>query len=282
MAVMVELGRTVRLSLNRGPAGAAAAAPPHNSFSAWPAMRGLGSFYQVHVTCRGEIDPVTGYAADIKDIDHAVRTMILPALHAAAPRGAAAGLGAVLRRLLHALQAGLDREVTAVRLELSPFYHLEIRSQDMAHLLVRQQFEFSAAHRLNVPRLSAAANRRLFGRCNNPSGHGHNYRLEVVVRGPIDRRGRVVPVEALDALVDKEVLRRLDHKHLNLDVPAFARLIPSVENIATVIAGLLAHPVRRLGAELEEVSVWETSKTVCTWRAEPPAVRGLNPGRPCT
>jgi 6-pyruvoyltetrahydropterin/6-carboxytetrahydropterin synthase len=173
----------------------------------------------------------------------------------------------MMHRLLRLLQPALKREVTALRLELSPYYHLEIRSRDMAHVLIRQQFEFSAAHRLHVPHLSAEENRRLFGKCNNPSGHGHNYRLEVVVRGPVDRLGRLVPIEALDAMVDKQVLSRLDHKHLNLDVPAFAKLIPSVENIATVIVGLLTGPVRELGAELEEVSVWETSKTVCTLRA---------------
>jgi 6-pyruvoyltetrahydropterin/6-carboxytetrahydropterin synthase len=265
---MVELGRTVRLCVDDRPSRRRAGGlpPVHNGFSGWPPMRGLGRFYEIHVTCRGEIDPVTGYSVDIKDIDRAVRTGALPYLaKLVAGRGEVA-LGAMMRRLQTLLQGELRREVTALRFDLTPYARLEIRSRDMAHLLIRQQFEFSAAHRLHVKGLSARENRRIFGKCNNPSGHGHNYRLEVVVSGAIDRRGRVMSLAGLDALVDRHVLGPLDHKHLNIDVPAFARLNPSVENIARVIFAMLAGPVHRAGAALEEVSVWETGKTVCTCR----------------
>jgi 6-pyruvoyltetrahydropterin/6-carboxytetrahydropterin synthase len=277
---MVELGRTVRLCLDDRPAGrrGTAAGPVHNGFSGWPAMRGLGRFYEIHVTCRGPVDPATGYSVDIKDIDRGVRERVLPYLSKLVRSRGEIPLGAMMRRIWALLQRELRREVAAVRFDLTPYARLETRSDDMAHVLIRQQFEFAAAHRLHVPGLGARENRRVFGKCDNPNGHGHNYRLEVVVRGPIDRRGRIMALADLDALVDRHVLQKLDHKHLNLDVPAFARLNPSVENIARVIFTMLKVPLRRTGAGLEGVSVWETAKTVCTYRAEDDAGRANKPG----
>jgi 6-pyruvoyltetrahydropterin/6-carboxytetrahydropterin synthase len=141
----------------------------------------------------------------------------------------------------------------------------------MDHVIIRQQYEFAAAHRLHVSGLSDEENRRVFGKCNNPSGHGHNYRVEVAIRAPIDAQGHVLPVEKLDATVDAHVIQKLDHKHLNIDVPRFADLNPSVESITREIYHMLQPGVRELGAVLEEVRVWETSKTVCAYRGESPA-----------
>jgi 6-pyruvoyltetrahydropterin/6-carboxytetrahydropterin synthase len=265
---MLELRRTVRFCLN-GPDGSAAAPPRRNGFAGWPPMRGLGRYYELDVRCVGEADPVTGYFINITHIDEAVRRHVLPEMErvlASSPDSGAIATGALLRRILDRLQPALGSSVESVALRLTPFYSLAMRRHDMDHAIVRQQFEFSAAHRLHVPALSAEENRRVFGKCNNPSGHGHNYRLEVAVRAPIDAGGQTLAVEALDALVDDAVIQKLDHKHLNVDVPEFASLNPSVENIAKVIHGLLAPRVGELGVGLEEVSVWETGKTVCTYR----------------
>lgn len=232
-------------------------------------MRGLGRFYQLHVRCVGEADAVTGYFINIRDIDHAVRSHVLPLMNdllAAQPDGVAVPLGSLMQRVLDRLQPPLHGTVASVTLELSPYYRLEIRSRDMNHVLVREQFEFSAAHRLHVDRLSAEENRQVFGKCNNPSGHGHNYRVEVAVRTPVDAAGHVTPVEKLDELVDRVVIQKLDHKHLSVDVPEFKGLNTSVENIAVVIWRMLESAVKELGVELDEVSVWETGKTVCTYR----------------
>lgn len=271
---MLELSRTVRFCLNG--ADDRLDTPRHNGYSGWPAMRGLGRYYQLDVRCRGEADAVTGYFINITHIDAAVRSRVLPYLVSLLgdERGTAeTALGAVMRRMLVLLQPPLNQTIERLRFDLTPFYCLEIRSDDMDHVTVRQQFDFSAAHRLHVESLSPDENRRVFGKCNNPSGHGHNYRLEVAVRAPIDAEGRVLDVETLDRLVDRVVIEKLDHKHLNLDVPEFRTLNPSVENIAKVIHGLLLEPVRQLGVELDEVSVWETTKTVCTYRgAGTPAV----------
>ncbi len=269
---MVELTRTVRFCLN-GPA-AAGAPGRHNTFSAYPPMRGLGRYYELHVRCRGEADALTGYFINIKHIDAAVRATVLPYLESLiAGEGANAdiAMGAVMRAILDQLQPALSRAVVEARLNLTPMYSLAIRSQDMDHVLIRQQFEFSAAHRLHVPGYSDDRNREIFGKCNNPSGHGHNYKLEVAVRAPIDPQGRACDAEAIDQLVDHTVIQQLDHKHLNMDVPQFESLNPSVENIAQVIHAMLLPALPALGVELVEVSVWETGKTVCTYAGKQPA-----------
>jgi 6-pyruvoyltetrahydropterin/6-carboxytetrahydropterin synthase len=173
-----------------------------------------------------------------------------------------------MRQLVRRLAPALRHSIASLTLELTPFYSLTLRSGDMNRVTVRQQFDFSAAHRLHVPTLSDEENRALFGKCNNPAGHGHNYRLEVAVGAPIADDGSVLPVEAIDQLVDETVIRHLDHKHLNLDVPQFAQLNPSIENIARVIYDMLRDAVGQLHVTLEEVSVWETEKTVCTYRGE--------------
>lgn len=100
-----------------------------------------------------------------------------------------------------------------------------------------RRYPFSASHRLHTDRLSAEENSRLFGKCNNPFGHGHNYFLEVTVGGEIDpRTGMVVSPAALDAHVDRAVLSRIDHANLNTDVPEFAANVPTTENLGIEIA----------------------------------------------
>lgn len=138
----------------------------------------------------------------------------------------------------------------------------------MDHVLIRQRYEFSAAHRLHVPGLSDQENREVFGKCNNPAGHGHNYQIEVAVRLPIDPEGQTADAGQIDAIVNQHAIELLDHKHLNTDVPQFAGLNPSVENIVKIIWDMLAGQFNGLGsgAELDELKVWETSKTVCSYR----------------
>lgn len=101
------------------------------------------------------------------------------------------------------------------------------------------RYRFSASHRLDSSALTPEENRRLFGKCNNPFGHGHNYVLDITVEGPVDGSGQVVEREALDRLVKERILRRVDHKNLNQDVPEFARAVPTTENLASFFEGIL-------------------------------------------
>lgn len=105
--------------------------------------------------------------------------------------------------------------------------------------LIRREV-FCASHRLHAPRLSAAKNRRIFGKCNSENGHGHNYVLEISVKGSIDARtGMVMNLADLKAVIHEKVMARVDHKHLNLDVAEFKRLNPTAENIALTVWGWL-------------------------------------------
>jgi 6-pyruvoyltetrahydropterin/6-carboxytetrahydropterin synthase len=101
---------------------------------------------------------------------------------------------------------------------------------------VFRKAHFNAAHRLHNPAWSDEKNREVFGLCNNPNYHGHNYELEVKVTGEIDpETGMVLDLGWLAALVKNEVELRFDHKNLNLDTPEFSDLIPTAENICLVI-----------------------------------------------
>ena len=132
---------------------------------------------------------------------------------------------------------------------------------------VTRRYEFSASHRLHAPALTEEDNRRLYGKCNNPFGHGHNYVLEVSVRGPVDARsGRAVDPAALDRLVREKIVRAFDHKNLNEQIEAFEHVVPTSENL-----GLLIH--RRLEQgwtdvfpgqwpRLEKVRIAETARNI--------------------
>jgi len=128
-------------------------------------------------------------------------------------------------------------------------------------IALTRRYRFPAAHVLASPRLSAAQNERIYGKCANPAGHGHDYGLEVTVEGDVDpRSGRLMDRALLDAIVDERVLGRFAHCMLN-DDPAFADRVPTAENIARLVYDELAGPLReRGGARLRRVRLHETRK----------------------
>ncbi|HZK77089.1 MAG TPA: 6-carboxytetrahydropterin synthase [Candidatus Kapabacteria bacterium] len=106
---------------------------------------------------------------------------------------------------------------------------------------VTRKAHFSAAHRLFNPEFSDEENERVFDKCNNPRGHGHNYTIEVTVAGePDPKTGYVIDLKKLGELIDEVILAKVDHKHLNYDVPELDGIIPTAENIAFVFWKLLA------------------------------------------
>lgn len=132
---------------------------------------------------------------------------------------------------------------------------------------VTRRYAFSASHRLHTDALPEEVNQRLYGKCNNPFGHGHNYVLDVSVRGPVDARsGRAVDPGKLDRLVRERVLSAFDHKNLNEEVDEFQRVVPTTENL-----GLLIHERLREGwgsvfpgpwPRLEKVRIAETERNI--------------------
>jgi 6-pyruvoyltetrahydropterin/6-carboxytetrahydropterin synthase len=119
-----------------------------------------------------------------------------------------------------------------------------------------RRYMLSASHRLHADALSAEENRAAYGKCNNPYGHGHNYIVEVLTRGPVDRNtGMVMDLTELDEIVRTTVLERFDHTNLNLD-PLFVNQVPTTENLCRVVFGLLKNAMQP--SRLETVRVEET------------------------
>lgn len=262
----IRLTRTVRLMVgldrDREPAREG-----ENTFAGWPTVDGLGMFCELDITCRGLPDPVTGYLVNIAEIDAAVRTHALPLLERGVMTAPGRSPAMLLPDLLNAVQRGLRPTVAGLRWRLSPYHSIAMDAADNAHYLLRETFEFAAAHRLHCADLSDEENRRIFGKCNNPSGHGHNYRIEVAVKAPLPSGGMPAPfgVRHLERLVHEQILRRFDHRNLSIDTPEFASINSSVENIARVCHDLLREPIAQAGGELRHVTVWETEKTCCTY-----------------
>jgi 6-pyruvoyltetrahydropterin/6-carboxytetrahydropterin synthase len=126
---------------------------------------------------------------------------------------------------------------------------------------------FSASHRLHSEDLSDDENRALFGKCNNPNGHGHNYVVEVVVRGEIDpATGIVMNLADLKGVIDDTVMRQLDHRNLNTDVEALRGLNPTAERIAVAIWKMLEPRIE--DATLHEIRLHETENNVVVYRGE--------------
>lgn len=271
---MLDLVRTVRFSLTGSPDEAAT--PCLNPFAAWPAMRGLSRYYEITVHARGEADPRTGYFLDIRLMDACVREAALPVLRRAVAGSAADAadtpMGALMAQLLGAVRARLGPCARRLELRLTPTHTLAVETPEnapMPMLEIRQHYDFAAAHRLALPGLSDAENAGIFGKCSNPAGHGHNYKVEVVAHAPIEADGHTALTRdpsVMDAWVEQALIVKLDHKHLNADVPEFKARNPSVEHICQQAFAWLA-AAAPAGCALAEVSVWETEKTRCVVRA---------------
>ncbi|MBM3773776.1 MAG: 6-pyruvoyl tetrahydrobiopterin synthase [Acidobacteria bacterium] len=130
-----------------------------------------------------------------------------------------------------------------------------------------RRYRFCASHRLHAPGLSESENRALYGKCNHPFGHGHNYVLDVSVRGPVDPdTGLAVELEALDRLVGRNILEAIDHRNLNAEVEAFREAVPTSENLGLEIYRRLssgwgsAFPPNR--PALEKIRIAETEKNI--------------------
>ncbi|HTP35046.1 MAG TPA: 6-carboxytetrahydropterin synthase [Candidatus Acidoferrales bacterium] len=138
---------------------------------------------------------------------------------------------------------------------------------------VTRCYEFSASHRLHSAHLNDEANRRLYGKCNNPFGHGHNYVIEVSVRGPADpATGRAVDTARLDALVRSRILQSFDHRNLNTEIAAFADAVPTSENLGYEICRRLKRNWKEVfpgeWPRLDKVRIGETPRNIFEIRAD--------------
>jgi 6-pyruvoyltetrahydropterin/6-carboxytetrahydropterin synthase len=254
----------------------------HNLPSGSPAAVS-GHNYRIDVSVRGALDPRTGILVNIKEIDRIARERIVQAFDgklinrdigdfAQTPATPENLVAYFVMLLQDALPPGV--RLSALTLEQTPSQRVQWSAEEVlppkesGAMLLTRGYEFAASHRLHSPHLSDEENRELFGKCNYEHGHGHNYELEVTVAGPVDARsGRVLDPGVLDAIVNREVVDRYDHRHFNYDLPEFAGLIPSAEVITCMIWERLAERIP-FPARLYRVLVRETARNIFEYYGE--------------
>jgi 6-pyruvoyltetrahydropterin/6-carboxytetrahydropterin synthase len=265
---MFRLTREVRFAVNYS-SDDQDERPPSNSYAGYPSLNGLGYFLVLRATIAGEVEARSSYLANIKDIDRKLRENAIPrfadTIRRTPQRFGASELAALS---LDMQDAWRPAALESLSLGLSPFLWMTCLLEEHPMTRLSQMFEFSASHRLHNPALSEEQNRQTFGKCNNPHGHGHNYQLQVTLAGTPDSNGLLVDVPAFERVVKEAVIDRFDHKNLNVEVGEFAGMIPSVENIARVIYGVLKPRMQGARTRLASVTVWETPKTWCEYSEE--------------
>ena len=239
-------------------------------------MAGFGRYYEIQLAVKGQPDPKTGYLISIHEIDSIIRDRFLPIIAkqvTANPRAHPANL---IPKLWNIAANQINHQLCAIRWHLTPYMSLEMTSttQPSNAVLVRQHFDFAAAHRLHAPTMSDEQNAEFFGKCNNLHGHGHNYQLEPCIRISIELlKSKDYQLEIQQA-VNSVLLDHLDHKFLNIDCPWFDQsqggVIPSVENIARICYEQLAPAIAQIapGIQLVSMTAWETEKTSSIYPAD--------------
>jgi 6-pyruvoyltetrahydropterin/6-carboxytetrahydropterin synthase len=176
----------------------------------------------------------------------------------------------IVRVLWGLIAPRLPEGVALARLRLYEMNDLWAEYDGAEEASFSRSYVFSAAHRLHAPTLSDEANRALYGKCDNPNGHGHNYTVEVTVGGAVDgETGMVIDLVELDRTV-REVLDMLDHKHLDREVAGFANQTSTGENIVVYLWRELAP---RLEGRLAHLKLWETKNNVFEYSGEAPGIR---------
>lgn len=250
---MMRLSREVRFALANEYVTAIT-----NSWGGWPSSSLLVPRMSLITTVEGQPKKRSGYICNIKLLDDLLRDAVTGEVIPVLKPDTTPEL--ILRHVYKYCMKTWDVPEVAIveqTLVLTPFLKFSISSKDNAMVSLTQQFEFSASHRLHNDELSEQENLELFGKCNNPNGHGHNYVVEVSLNRAFENDRVNLP--AFEAKVKELVIDRLDHKHLNIDVDYFATVNPSVENIAIAIYNWLDGQFG--DHKLTNVRVYETPKT---------------------
>jgi 6-pyruvoyltetrahydropterin/6-carboxytetrahydropterin synthase len=242
---------------------------------------GHGHNYELIVAMGGALDG-DGMVLNLSDVKHAIRREVIepldfrflneawPEFDLERPEGRLPTTEALALAIRDRLAPHLP--LMGIRLYEHPDLWADVLSGpaiDPMEAFLSIRTHFAAAHRLARPELSQSENEAIYGKCARPHGHGHNYLLEVSVRGPIDpRTGMVCDLAALQDLVQDLVVEPFDHTFLNKDVEHFASCVPTAENIALHIADLLSQPIAELGARLHKVRLQESPNNAAEVFAE--------------
>jgi 6-pyruvoyltetrahydropterin/6-carboxytetrahydropterin synthase len=241
----------------------------YNSFASKPAGEGLAIFLELSVEVIGPVDPATGFVVNVSEIDGNVRKFAVPIFaerikqnfHEAKHIGfseISGLLGSVWDRLADKFGTAQLNELT---IKLNPFRKIAVNSKDLNMVYFSEKFEFAAMHKLWNDDFSEQHNLEVFGKCANPTGHGHNYIIEVMFQMPASRND--FRIGDFEKIVDDEFIKLVDHKNLNADVKQFGKTNPTVENIATFAWDQLIGKFDTV--KLHRVTVWETDKTYCSY-----------------
>jgi len=263
---MHKLSRLVRFSINPFlPEDSSG----FNSFVSKPAGEGLSIFFELTVALVGEIEPATGFVINVNEVDKNVRKYVVPIFAQQIREDFRQGrhirffeltklLKSAWRQLAHKFGTAKLGELS---LALNPFRKVAVDCEDCKMSYFSEKFEFVATHKLWNDDFSDERNRKVFGKCANPAGHGHNYVVEVTIKRPTGKDS--LCIGDFERVVDNEFVKLVDHKNLNVDVPYFAKAIPTVENIAAFSWEKLAGKFGE--AVLHCVTIWETDKTYCSY-----------------
>ena len=240
-----------------------------NSFVSEPAGEGLSLFFELTVELTGEVEPATGFVVNVTDIDRNIRQFVVPLFVERVTQdfrqARHIGFSAIID-LLEAARNHLAGKFGAARLgklslKLNPFRTVAVNGKDLDMAYFCEKFEFAATHKLWNDDFSEQQNLEVFGKCANPTGHGHNYIAEVEISIPARRDD--FHVSDFEKIVDRELIKLLDHRNLNIDLDHFSKTNPTVENIAVFAWNRL---VGKFGkGALHRVTVWETDKTYCSY-----------------
>ncbi|MCP9917819.1 6-carboxytetrahydropterin synthase [Cyanobium sp. ATX 6F1] len=240
---------------------------------------GHGHNYELVVAMGGALD-ADGMVLNLSDVKQAIRREVTdpldfrflnetwPEFDLGTPGGRLPTTEALAQAIWSRLAPHLP--LMGLRLYEQPTLWADVLGNPMeAFLSIRTHF--AAAHRLARPELSAAENDAIYGKCARPHGHGHNYLLDVTVRGAIDpRTGMVCDLAELQGIVQELVVEPFDHTFLNKDVEHFATCVPTAENIALHIVDRLAAPIAATGARLHKVRLQESPNNAAEVFAETP------------
>jgi 6-pyruvoyltetrahydropterin/6-carboxytetrahydropterin synthase len=240
-----------------------------NSFASKPAGEGLSIFFELSVEVAGEVEPVTGFVVNVIDIDKKVREFVVPIfaerIRENYRQGKHIGLFGIAGLLRSARGQLADKFGTArisqLSLKLNPFRKVTIKLEDNKMIYFSEKFEFAATHKLWNDEFSDEHNLEVFGKCANPTGHGHNYVVEVTIK--VQEGEDSFRIGDFERIVDDELVQVVDHKNLNVDVAEFSKTNPTVENLAVFAWGKLAGKFGK--AALHCVTVLETDKTYCSY-----------------
>jgi 6-pyruvoyltetrahydropterin/6-carboxytetrahydropterin synthase len=228
---------------------------------------GHGHNYVLYVAMAGELDEY-GMVLNLSDVKQVIKREVTSQLDFSYLNEAWDEFQQTLpttENMARVIWQRLSPHLPLVNIQL--FEHPELwadyEGNDMeAYLTISTHF--SAAHRLARPDLSFEQNSEIYGKCAREHGHGHNYHLEVTIKGEIDpRTGMIADLVAFQKAVDEWVVEPMDHSFLNKDIAYFAAVVPTAENIAVHIRDLLQQPIRQIGAQLHKIKLIESPNNSC-------------------